>query len=156
MKISWSALWHPVHVVTSLDKTHFNDYLCLVGPNERQINWTKIRRNSQKLLSRCGFLQTKTSYHNEKSFDREILSFMALSGDIRINMHNNNIKNANHFQRHLVKFVRQTSGSDDNAFGEIMFIESYRKATYSPVSYMTEKPLSWKNNIYQQWAVTNY
>ena len=34
---------HPGHVVASLDKTLYDDYLCLVASNKQQIQWTRIR-----------------------------------------------------------------------------------------------------------------
>ena len=47
--IEWSGLNpHPSHVVASLDKTLYEDYLCLVASNKQQIQWTRIRRNSQE------------------------------------------------------------------------------------------------------------
>ena len=36
------------HVVTSLDKTLYNDYLCLVASNKQQNHWTEIRRTQQE------------------------------------------------------------------------------------------------------------
>ena len=36
---------HPGHVVASLDKTLYDDYLCLVASNKQQIQWTRIQRN---------------------------------------------------------------------------------------------------------------
>ena len=36
---------HPSHIVASLDKTLYDDYLCLVASNKQQIQWTEIRRN---------------------------------------------------------------------------------------------------------------
>ena len=36
---------HPGHVVASLDKTVYDDYLCLVASNKQQIQWTSIPRN---------------------------------------------------------------------------------------------------------------
>ena len=38
----------PGHIVASLDKTHYDDYLCLVASNKQQISWTKIRENPQE------------------------------------------------------------------------------------------------------------
>ena len=47
--IEWSGFNpHPGHVVTSLDKTLYDDYLCLVASNKQQIQWTRIRRNLQE------------------------------------------------------------------------------------------------------------
>ena len=39
---------HPGHVVASLDKTLYDDYLCLVASNKQLIQWTTIRRNPQE------------------------------------------------------------------------------------------------------------
>ena len=39
---------HPGHVVASLDKTFYDDYLCLVASNEQQTQWTRIRRYPQE------------------------------------------------------------------------------------------------------------
>ena len=36
---------HPGHVVASLDKMLYDDYLCLVASNKQQIQWKKIWRN---------------------------------------------------------------------------------------------------------------
>ena len=38
---------HPGHVVASLDKTLYDDYLCLAASNKLQIHWTRIRKNPQ-------------------------------------------------------------------------------------------------------------
>ena len=47
--IAWSQFNpHPGHVVSSLDKTLYDDYLCLVASNKKQIQWTRIRTNPQK------------------------------------------------------------------------------------------------------------
>ena len=47
--IEWSGFNpHPSHVVASLDKTLYDDYLCLVVSNKQQIQWTRIRRNPQE------------------------------------------------------------------------------------------------------------
>ena len=47
--IKWSGFNpHPGHVVASLDKTRYDDYLCLVALNKQQIQWTRIRRNPQE------------------------------------------------------------------------------------------------------------
>ena len=97
--IEWS--WfnpHPGHIVASLHKTLYNDYLCLVASNKQQIQWTRIRRNPQKTLdhwkhfSRCGFLQSQSSHCNEKCEDRPISCCLMLPGDRRINMRYNNNK----------------------------------------------------------------
>ena len=39
---------HAGHVVASLDKMLYDDYLCLVALNKQQIQWTRIRRNPQE------------------------------------------------------------------------------------------------------------
>ena len=39
---------HPGHVVASLDKTLYNDCLCLVARNKQQIQWARMRRNPQE------------------------------------------------------------------------------------------------------------
>jgi len=47
--IAWS--WfnpHSGHVFSSLHKTLYDDYLCLVASNKQQIQWTKIRRNPEE------------------------------------------------------------------------------------------------------------
>ena len=42
--IEWSGFNpHPGHVVAFLDKTLYDDYLCLVASNKQQIHWTTIR-----------------------------------------------------------------------------------------------------------------
>ena len=47
--IEWSGFNpNPSHVVASLDKTLYDDYLCLVASNKQQIQWTRIRRNPQE------------------------------------------------------------------------------------------------------------
>ena len=47
--IAWSGFNpHPGHVVASLDKMLYDDYLCLVASNKRQIYWARIRRNPQE------------------------------------------------------------------------------------------------------------
>ena len=53
---------HPGHVVASLDKTLYDDYLCLVDLNKQQIYVVRNQRSTGKLgkcqlLSRCGFDQ---------------------------------------------------------------------------------------------------
>ena len=47
----WLRAWfnpHPSHVVASLDKTLYDDYLCLVASNKQQIQWTRIRKNPEE------------------------------------------------------------------------------------------------------------
>ena len=39
---------HAGHVVASLNKTLYDDYLCLVASNKQQIQWTRIRKNPQE------------------------------------------------------------------------------------------------------------
>ena len=39
---------HPGHVVASLDKTLYDDYLCLVASNKQQIQWTRIRKKKHR------------------------------------------------------------------------------------------------------------
>ena len=39
---------HPSHVIAFLDKTLYDDYLCLMASNKQQIQWTRIRRNPQE------------------------------------------------------------------------------------------------------------
>ena len=47
--IEWSGFNpHPGQVVASLDKTLYDDYLCLVASNKQQIQWTRIGRNPQE------------------------------------------------------------------------------------------------------------
>ena len=47
--IEWSGFNpHPGHVVVSLDKTLYDDYLCSVASNKQQIQWTRIRKNPQE------------------------------------------------------------------------------------------------------------
>ena len=51
---------HPGHVVASLEKAFYDDYLYMVASNKQQIQWAIIRKNSEehlKLLSRCGLVQ---------------------------------------------------------------------------------------------------
>ena len=95
--IEWSGFNpHPGHVVASLDKTLYDDYLCLVASNKYQIQWTKIRRNPhdhRKRPSWCGFLQSRSSRSNEKCTVRRISYCLTLSGDSRINMRYNNNNN---------------------------------------------------------------
>ena len=55
---------HPGHVVASLDKAFYDNYLCIVASNKQQIQWAIIRKNSQehwKLLSWCGFVQARST-----------------------------------------------------------------------------------------------
>ena len=63
---------HPGHIVASMDKTLYDDYLCLVASNQQQIQRQKIAEiygtlEHWKLLSRCGFLQPRSNYHNESA-----------------------------------------------------------------------------------------
>ena len=45
---------HPALNVASLDKTVYDDYLCLVAANKLQIHWRRTRRSLLgKLLDRC-------------------------------------------------------------------------------------------------------
>ena len=47
--IEWSGFNpHSGHVVASLDKTLYDDYLCLVASNKQQIQWTRTRRNPKE------------------------------------------------------------------------------------------------------------
>ena len=39
---------HPGHVVASLDKTRYDDYLCVVTLKKQQIQWIRIQRNPQE------------------------------------------------------------------------------------------------------------
>jgi len=43
---SWFNL-HSGHIVASLHKTLYDDYLCLVASNKQQIQWTRIQRNQE-------------------------------------------------------------------------------------------------------------
>jgi len=50
------------HVVESLDKALYDDYLCLVASNKQQIKWKEVKKlpKNSKLdnsLSGCGFVQ---------------------------------------------------------------------------------------------------
>ena len=76
--IEWSGFNpHPVHVVASLDKTLYDDYLLLGGFEQAA---KAVDKNSKKStgtlnhrkLSRCGFLQSQSSRCNEKCADRPI------------------------------------------------------------------------------------
>ena len=61
---------HPGHVVASLDKAFYDDYLCMVASNKQQIRWAIIRKNSQKhwkLQSRCGFVLARSTVTAIKS-----------------------------------------------------------------------------------------
>ena len=61
---------HPGHAVASLDKAFYDDYLCMVALNKQQIQRAIIRKNSQehwKLLSRCGFVQARSTVTAIKS-----------------------------------------------------------------------------------------
>ena len=55
---------HPGHVVASLDKTLYDDYLCLVASNKLQIYVGRSQNVKRKawengqLLSGCGFVQS--------------------------------------------------------------------------------------------------
>jgi len=54
-----------LYVVVSLDKTLYDDYLCLVASNKQQINWKEIKETTGKLrneqlLSESGFVQNIT------------------------------------------------------------------------------------------------
>ena len=71
---------HPVYVVAFLNKTLYD--LSLLGGFEQTVN--SVDKNMNKsagtldrwiLLSRCGFLQIRSSRCNEKCADRPILSF---------------------------------------------------------------------------------
>ena len=47
--IEWSGFNpHSDHVVASLDKTFYEDHLCLVASNKQQIQWTRTQRNLQE------------------------------------------------------------------------------------------------------------
>ena len=35
-------------IVASLDKTLYDDYLCLVVSNKQQVQWTRIRKTTQE------------------------------------------------------------------------------------------------------------
>ena len=64
--------------VASLDKTLYDDYLLLGGFEEAANSVDKNLKKStetldnRKLLSRCGFLQSRSSCCNEKCADRPI------------------------------------------------------------------------------------
>ena len=61
---------HPGHVVASVDKAFYDDYVCTVASNKQQIQWAIIRKNSPehwKLLSRCGFVQVRNTVTAIKS-----------------------------------------------------------------------------------------
>ena len=61
---------HPGHVIASLDKAFYDDYLCMVASNKQQIRWAIIRKKSQKhwkLQSRCGFVQARSTVTAIKS-----------------------------------------------------------------------------------------
>jgi len=67
-----------VHVVESLDKELYNDYLCLVASNKQQKKETTIKLGNGQLLSGCGFVQN--------------ISPPSLSRDRRIKMEQTNNK----------------------------------------------------------------
>ena len=75
--IKWSGFnLHPGHVVVSLDKTHYDDYISLLGGFEQAANSgdKNVKKSTrtldhQKLLNRCGFFQSRSSHCNEKSAD---------------------------------------------------------------------------------------
>ena len=47
--IEWTGFNpHSGHVVASLGKLLYDDYLCLVASNKQQIQWTRIQRNPQE------------------------------------------------------------------------------------------------------------
>jgi len=47
--IAWSCFnSHPRRVVTSLDKTFYNNYLCLVASKKQQINREKVQWSYSK------------------------------------------------------------------------------------------------------------
>ena len=79
--IEWSGFnLHPAHVFAFLEKTFYDDYLCLVASNKLQIQWTRIWRNPQelqssywKLLSRCRFHQSRSRHCNATCADRPIV-----------------------------------------------------------------------------------
>ena len=56
---------HPSHVVASLDKTLYDDYLCLVASNQQQIQWTEIWRNSQEHWITGNSLAGADSFNHE-------------------------------------------------------------------------------------------
>ena len=61
---------HPGHIDASLDKVFYDDYVCMVASNKQQIQWAIIRKNShehRKLLSKCGFIQARSTVTAIKS-----------------------------------------------------------------------------------------
>ena len=90
---------HPVHDIVSLDKTLYDDYISAwwlrkatnsADKNSKKFTGTLDHR---KLLSRSGFLQSRSSPDNEKCVDRPTSLRLTLSGNWRINMcYNNNNK----------------------------------------------------------------
>ena len=70
----------PGHVVASLDKTFYDDYLCLVASKQAANSVDKNSKlftqtlNHWKLLRKCEFLQPRCSQCNEKCKDRPIFS----------------------------------------------------------------------------------
>ena len=67
--IAWSGFNpHPGHVVESLDKTLFNDYLCLVASNKQQIQW--------KIKKFTGTLETRNYYAGVNSSNHEVVIAM--------------------------------------------------------------------------------
>ena len=94
--IEWSGFNpHPGHVVASLDKTLYDDYLCLVASKSSKFSGQEFKEthrnigSSETPISRCGFLQSRSSRCNEKCADRPISLRLTLSGDKRINMRYN-------------------------------------------------------------------
>ena len=65
---------HSGHVVASLNKTLYDNYLCLEASNKQQVQWTRILRNLQEhcitgnsyTQLKIQYLQTQSSYRNEK------------------------------------------------------------------------------------------
>ena len=55
---------HPGNVVTSLNKTLYDDYRCLVASNRHQIQYTRIKRKPQKHWITGNYLsEADSSYH---------------------------------------------------------------------------------------------
>ena len=71
---------YPSHAVASLDKTFYDDYLCLVASNKQQIYWIRIPKKNAgtlehwKVRSSCEFLQARSSQCNKKCADRPVVS----------------------------------------------------------------------------------
>ena len=89
--IKWSGFNpHPGHVAATLDETLCDDYyLCFEQAANSGDNNSKKSTGTldhRKLLSRCGFLQSRSSDCNEKCADRPITWRLTLSGGRRINM----------------------------------------------------------------------